>query len=307
MKLIHHTMMNLQNKRAINGILLVNKPTSITSNALLQKVKRLMRAKKAGHTGSLDPLATGMLPICLGEATKFSQYLLDADKNYTVTARLGIKTNTADATGEVTYEHGAFELGQEELVTTLAQFRGFIEQIPSMYSALKHQGKPLYQYARAGIDIARPARSVQIYTLDLIAFTGNEFTLNVTCSKGTYIRNLVEDIGDALQIGAHVTALHRNYTAGFAKESMFTLEELESMSLEMLDSHLLPMDRAIASFETYTVDSMARQRLNFGQIIEVPETYFINTLLRLYAGNDFIGLGEIIAPGQLKSKRLIAY
>ena len=188
--------------RSVNGIVVVDKPLGASSNHVLQQVKRLYGAAKAGHTGSLDPLATGVLPVCLGEATKLSQYLLDSDKSYRTTAKLGIRTTTGDAEGEVVSER---PVALTELIwSLLARFRGPIEQVPSMYSALKHNGKPLYEYARQGIEIERPARKVNIYRLTLIEFRGDELVLEVDCSKGTYIRTLVEDIGEMLGCGAHV-------------------------------------------------------------------------------------------------------
>ena len=221
-------------KRIVNGILLINKPQGLTSNAVLQQAKRLFHAQKAGHTGSLDPLATGMLPLCFGEATKFSQYLLDADKCYETTGLLGIKTNTADAMGDVIARVDDFTISIAQLQSVLDTFLGTIKQVPSMFSALKHQGKPLYKFARDGIEIERQAREITIHDLQLNAFDGREFKLTVSCSKGTYIRNLVEDIGNRLSVGAHVTQLHRVYTAGLASEPMFSLDELAEKSSEEL-------------------------------------------------------------------------
>ena len=189
--------------QAVNGMLLLNKSKDFSSNQALQAVKRLYGARKAGHTGSLDPLATGMLPICFGEATKFSQYQLTADKCYRVTGLLGIETDTADATGKVTQIKDTFEIEQDMLLQVLQEFQGTITQVPSIYSALKYQGKPLYHYARAGIDVPRTARNISIHALKLNFFDGKRINLTVICSKGTYIRNLIEDIGRCLQVGAH--------------------------------------------------------------------------------------------------------
>ena len=289
----------------IHGILLVNKPAGMTSNAVLQTVKRIYQARKAGHTGSLDPMATGMLPICLGEGTKFSQYLLDADKCYEATGLLGVKTNTADAMGEVTARCEDFNITEPDLKAVLAQFVGTISQVPSMFSALKHQGKPLYRYARAGIEIERSSRQVVIHDLVLNHFNGLEFELTVTCSKGTYIRNLVEDIGEHLGVGAHVTRLHRTYTMGFAKDTMFSLEALQSMSTEERLSCLHPIDRAVAYLPCISIDSTEAKDLYQGKAIQT--TGHTSVSVRLYQNNtQFIGLGDIDATGQLKVKRLLS-
>src|SRR5579862_9142002 len=216
-------------KRQIHGILLLDKPLGMTSNAALQKVKRLFNAKKAGHTGSLDPLATGMLPICFGEATKFSQFLLESDKCYQVEAKLGVKTRTGDAEGEVIAVKPVMDLTCERLEAVLSQFVGQIQQIPPMYSALKIQGKPLYELARQGIEIPREARSVQIYRLQLIDFQAETLKFEVQCSKGTYVRTLVEDIGELLGCGAHVSALRRTVVLPYNEIKMYTLDALEEI------------------------------------------------------------------------------
>lgn len=242
--------------RDVHGILLLDKPTGLTSNDVLQKVKRIYNAAKAGHTGALDPLATGMLPICLGEATKFSQYLLEADKRYEVTAKLGERTNTSDSDGEVVSTRPV-NVAVGTLIEALDQFRGPIMQVPSMYSALKHNGRPLYEYAREGIEIEREARPITIFELKLLGFEGDEVKLEVHCSKGTYIRSLVDDLGEVLGCGAHVTQLRRTQVASYPYERMLTLEQLECIfeqakaesvpPREQLDPLLLPMDTAVAS------------------------------------------------------------
>lgn len=299
-------MTNKNNARRIDGILLINKPAGLTSNAVLQRTKRVFRAKKAGHTGSLDPMATGMLPICFGEATKFCQYLLDADKCYDVTGRLGIKTNTGDATGEVVLVNDAFTITEAMLRTTLSQFVGPIKQVPSMFSALKHQGQPLYKYARAGIDIERPPRDIMIHELILTAFDGEALTLSVTCSKGTYIRNLIEDIGERLGLGAHVTRLHRLYTAGFSDKPMLTLEALEGQSDAWLDAQLLPMDLAVNHLPRLALPSEVVQQLQQGKVVnDWPMTDGIGSVRLYEEGIDFVGLGELDANGFLKAKRLL--
>lgn len=290
----------------INGILLVNKPSGLTSNAVLQKVKHLFNAKKAGHTGSLDPMATGMLPICFGEATKFCQYLLDANKCYEVTGLLGIKTNTGDAMGETIATREEFVISEANLQLVLDQFRGNIKQIPSMFSALKHQGQPLYKYARLGIDIERKARDVIIHELQLTKFDGTQLSLKVTCSKGTYIRNLIEDIGEQLGTHAHVTRLHRLYTTGFDEEKMFTLESLQSLTREELISCLLPLDRAVSYLPRFTLTINEVQALRQGKILNHESNNEISDCVRLYDDNNqFIGLGHQM-NGLLKVVRLLS-
>ncbi len=297
----------MNQKQIVNGLLLVNKPSGLTSNAVLQKVKHLMCAKKAGHTGSLDPLATGMLPLCFGEASKFSQYLLDADKCYETTGLLGIKTNTADAMGEIIAQVDGFSVSELELRSVLAQFTGPIKQIPSMFSALKHHGTPLYKFARVGIEIERKARDVTIHQLQLNAFNGREFKLTVTCSKGTYIRNLVEDIGERLGVGAHVTQLHRTHTAGLASETMYALDELTAMTPEHLLQCLLPVDRAVDYLPRIVLDDAAVHALRQGKLITWPESTDSTGCVRLFDNNaQFFGLGEWDAIGVLKVKRLLS-
>ena len=204
-------------KRCVDGVLLLDKPYDISSNGALQKARWLYTAAKAGHTGVLDPLATGLLPLCFGEATKFSSYLLDADKAYRATVCFGSNTTTGDIEGEVVRERPV-TFDREQLLTAMRGFVGEIDQVPPMYSALKHQGRPLYEYARAGIVIERPARHITIYSLDLIEFDGREAVIDVVCSKGTYIRTLSEDLGELLGAGAHLTGLRRTRTAGFSLE-----------------------------------------------------------------------------------------
>ena len=300
-------MQQINIKQNINGILLVNKPQGLTSNAVLQQVKRLFQAKKAGHTGSLDPLATGMLPICFGEATKFCQYLLDADKCYEATGLMGVKTNTADSMGEVIERVEAFTILIDDMQDVLAQFRGPIQQIPSMFSALKHEGKPLYKYARAGVDIERKARDIRIHDLQLNQFDGQQFSITVTCSKGTYIRNLVEDIGEQLKVGAHVTRLHRLYTAGFADEPMYSIDELQAKSIPERMNCLLPMDRAVSYLPRLTLQADAVDALRQGKSVTGLPATSITGCVRLYKDDtQFVGLGDLDAEGLLKVKRLLS-
>ena len=291
--------------QAINGILLANKPQGLTSNALLQQLKHLYRARKAGHTGSLDPLATGMLPICFGEATKFCQYLLDADKCYEATGVLGIKTNTGDVLGEVIEETESFNISKSELLAVLEQFKGKTKQIPSMFSALKHKGKPLYKYAREGINIERAAREITIEELELKAFDGKSFEIRVLCSKGTYIRNLVEDIGERLGVCAHLGKLHRLHTAGFANEPMYNLDELQNKTSTELQTCLLPLVRAVSYLPTLGLNSQEVDFLRQGRVLK-KEMDGIRGSVRLYDEmGQFVGLGEL-DEHTLTVKRLLS-
>lgn len=294
-------------KHNIDGILLIDKAIGPSSNGVLQRVKYLLGAKKAGHTGSLDPMATGMLPVCFGEATKFSHYLLDADKTYTATGLLGIKTDTADAMGNVISQTDNFSVTESQLREVLAEFTGNLEQVPSMYSALKHHGKPLYKYAREGITIEREARAITIHDLRLTQFDGKQFCLTVRVSKGTYIRNLVEDIGDALGIGAHVTQLRRLHTAGFTADSMITVDALADLTLDERRNLLLPMERAIEHLPRFSLTSEQSHQMRQGQIVRTAPELFLEGVIRLYENNThFLGLGEWQTPTELKAKRLLS-
>lgn len=295
-------------KLPINGLLLLNKPQGLSSNAVLQQVKYLFQAKKAGHTGSLDPLATGMLPICLGEATKFCQYLLEADKCYEAKALLGIKTTTADADGEIIKVNHDVAITKQQLLTVLSQFQGRIQQIPSMFSALKHQGKPLYHYARQGITLRRDAREVIIHDLELTDFNDKEFSIRVCCSKGTYIRNLIEDIGDKLGVGAHVIQLHRLYTAGFHEECSYSFEDLRQYNSKQLFACLLPMERAVAHFPVMSLQDREIIALRQGKTLTDKNASFLEPgCVRLHDKDaNFIGLGEWHS-GILTVKRLLSY
>jgi tRNA pseudouridine55 synthase len=240
--MVKKTMTNMtQNKierRIVNGVLLLNKDCGISSNHALQRVKRLFNAKKAGHTGSLDPLASGVLPICFGAATKFSHILLEADKTYAVTARLGIKTTTSDAEGEIIETKSVPNFSAEDIQKVVAEFMGAGKQVPSMFSALKHNGQPLYKLARQGITVERPPRDIFIYQFDLIEQGEDTLRFIIKCSKGTYIRNLIEDLGEKLGCGAHVSQLERTQAGKFNLENCYTLEQLQAC-LD-LDAWLLP-------------------------------------------------------------------
>lgn len=295
--------------RRIDGILLLDKPLGISSNLALQKVKRLFGAQKAGHTGSLDPLATGMLPICLGEATKFSQYLLDSDKHYVTTGRLGIKTATADAEGEV-IQTREVDVSEAQLLAVLDGFRGETRQIPSMYSALKHQGRPLYELARAGQTVERDAREIVIHHLELLGFDSPDLRLDVRCSKGTYIRNLVEDIGEVLGCGAHVAALRRLSVNEFPAEQMVSWQQLEQANADggwdALDALLLPMDAGILDIPVVVLGESSSFYMRQGQAVRVRNAPLAG-LVRMYTeAGQFLGLGEIDDDGQVAPKRLMA-
>ncbi|MGL5302666.1 MAG: tRNA pseudouridine(55) synthase TruB [Aeromonas sp.] len=303
--------------RDVHGILLLDKPTGLTSNDVLQKVKRIYNAAKAGHTGALDPLATGMLPICLGEATKFSQYLLEADKRYEVTAKLGERTNTSDSDGEVVSTRPV-DVAMGSLIESLDQFRGPIMQVPSMYSALKHNGRPLYEYAREGITIEREARPITIFELKLLSFEGDEVRLEVHCSKGTYIRTLVDDLGEVLGCGAHVAQLRRTQVANYPYERMLTLDQLECIleqaksegiaPREQLDPLLLPMDTAVASLPEVNMLAVIAAYVTQGQAVQVPGAP-ASGQVRMTVGpeREFIGVGEIDSDGRVAPKRLVRY
>lgn len=294
--------------RDINAILLLDKPTGWTSNDALQKVKRLYNANKAGHTGSLDPLATGMLPICFGEATKFSRFLLEADKEYLVEAKLGISTNTGDADGEVVATKPVPTLDQATLEKVLEQFRGDIQQIPSMFSAIKYQGKPLYEYARKGIEVERHPRPVTISSLDLLKIEDDVLTLFVHASKGTYIRTLVQDIGEALGCGAHVTALRREMVAGF-KRDMVTMDKLIALSEQedatALDERLLPIEIMLENLPELEVSEAAVFYLKQGQAVILPHALTEGMLRLKLRGDQFVGLGEILSDGRVAPKKII--
>lgn len=301
--------------RAIDGIVLLDKALGVSSNHALQQVKRIYFAAKAGHTGALDPLATGMLPVCLGEATKFSQFLLDADKTYEVTARLGIRTTTSDADGEVV-ETKDVDVSEAQLMQAVEQFKGPTKQIPSMFSALKHQGKPLYFYARQGIEIEREARDITIYQLDVTRFEGDEVDMTVRCSKGTYIRSLVDDLGQVLGCGAYVTRLHRTQVADYPLDKQVTVEQLEALLAqakeqdiapsELLDPILLPMDTAVESLSSVELTDELTSHFMHGQAVRVsglPDW----GLLRVYqaTNGDFLGVAEVDDSGMLAPKRLV--
>ncbi|NAX22374.1 tRNA pseudouridine(55) synthase TruB [Vibrio sp. V39_P1S14PM300] len=303
--------------RPVNGVVLLDKPTGISSNDALQKVKRIYFAEKAGHTGALDPLATGMLPICLGEATKFSQFLLDSDKRYRVIAKLGERTNTSDSDGEVV-ETRPVNVDLDTLQACIDKFRGITDQVPSMFSALKHQGKPLYEYARQGIDVPREARKITVYEIVLHRFEGDEVEMEVHCSKGTYIRTIVDDLGEMLGCGAHVTMLRRTGVAKYPYERMVTLEQLNALleqaqrddiaPRELLDPLLLPMDTAVQDLPEVNLVPELTDMVQHGQPVQVFGAP-LEGVVRLTSGDDklFIGVGEMNDDGKIAPKRLVVF
>ncbi len=297
-----------QNRRNITGILLLDKPTGETSNGSLQGVKRLFRAQKAGHTGSLDPLATGMLPICFGEATKISGFLLDANKRYQMVCQLGVRTATGDAEGEVTDTRPVPPLDAQMVEAALAAFRGPIQQLPPMYSALKHQGERLYKLARQGQHVERQPRPVTIFTLQLLSMGPDTLELDVICSKGTYVRTLAEDIGELLGCGAHVTVLRRLAVGPYQDAGhMITMNELQRVGEEgpaALDALLLPVESALSQWPEVRLSADAAFYLMQGQAVLVPRAP-TEGWVRLYQQDQrFIGMGEIQDDGKVAPRRL---
>ena len=297
--------------RDIHGVFLLDKPQGMSSNDIMQKVKRIFQANKAGHTGALDPLATGMLPICLGEATKFSQFLLDADKRYLVTAKLGERTDTSDAEGQIV-ETREVKVKTPEILTALEQFRGDILQVPTMFSALKHNGKPLYEYARQGITVEREARPITIFELNFIEYNAPYLTLEVHCSKGTYIRTLVDDLGEVLGCGAHVTMLRRTAVADYPTEKMLDWHALQSLAeqqdLALLDALLLPMDTAVAKLPALTLNESQTQGIGFGQRIKFDNSNRLQGQVRLFSHeNRFLGVAMIDENNVIRPQRLVVY
>ena len=297
--------------RDIHGVFLLDKPQGMSSNDIMQKVKRIFQANKAGHTGALDPLATGMLPICLGEATKFSQFLLDADKRYLVTAKLGERTDTSDAEGQIV-ETREVKVKTPEILTALEQFRGDILQVPTMFSALKHNGKPLYEYARQGITVEREARPITIFELNFIEYNAPYLTLEVHCSKGTYIRTLVDDLGEVLGCGAHVTMLRRTAVADYPTEKMLDWHALQSLAepqdLSLLDALLLPMDTAVTKLPALTLNESQTQGIGFGQRIKFDNPNSLQGQVRLFSHeNRFLGVAVIDENNVIRPQRLVVY
>lgn len=298
-------MMNIKKtRRDVHGVLLLDKPQGMTSNDALQKVKRLFNAKKAGHTGALDPLATGMLPICFGEATKFSQYLLDSDKRYRVIAKLGERTDTSDADGQVICTKPV-NITQTQIDEALSHFRGDILQVPTMFSALKYQGKPLYEYARQGITIEREARPISVYENQFIQydFAKQELTLEIHCSKGTYIRTIIDDLGELLGCGAHVIYLRRLQVSNYPVDKMISLDELQNISEK--EPLLMPVDSPLQASRKVVLSESQGKDILLGRTVTVESSVPVETLVRIYMEQQFIGAGSQIL-NKLSPKRLIS-
>ena len=292
-------------KVVVDGLLLIDKPLGLSSNQALSKIKFLFSPKKVGHTGTLDPMATGLLPICLGEATKFSSYLLNADKTYVGLIRLGYKSSTGDKEGEIIKQEFDKIPSKSEVKRILKNFIGPIDQLPPMFSALKHKGKPLYLYAREGINIPRPKRKIVIHEIELLDYQGDELRLKIKCSKGTYIRTLAEDIGDKLNVGAYLLELNRTGIGSLSIDSAVKIEQIEEIKEQERVKLLLPVDELLRSFQKLILNCNDTTAIKDGKIIDqsgkTPGFY------RLYEGKDeFIGLGEIDKIGKLKAKRLIS-
>jgi len=301
-----------QRGRAVNGILLLDKPLNISSNHALQRVKRLFDASKAGHTGSLDPLASGMLPICFGEATKISGFLLDSDKHYQAVIQLGVTTETGDAEGEVLERRDTATVTRALLDEVLLDFNGAIDQVPPMYSALKQNGQPLYKLARQGIEVERKSRQVTIHDLQVISLESDRLEIRVHCSKGTYIRTLAEDIGERLGCGGHITSLRRDGVGAFDGQCMVTMEQLDTLVEaeeglpDVLDALLLGPDQALMGWPEIRLNDDAAYFLKRGQAVLVPEAP-THGWVRVYAAAEhFLGVGHILDDGRLAPKRLLS-
>jgi len=291
-------------KREIDGVFLLNKPLGFSSNQALKKIQWLFNAKKAGHTGTLDPMASGLLPICIGEATKFSHRLLEANKTYIATIQLGVTTTTGDQEGEVVSQKDVI-LKPNQLEETLQKFTGDITQIPPMFSALKFEGKPLYEYARQGIEIERKSRQVTIYDITLNKIEESIVILEVSCSKGTYIRTLAEDIGHALGCGAYLKGLERTQTGNFQLSDALTIEAIEAMSMASREKTLLPVDALLEGLSSIKLTLTETEAIKKGQAIDFNGKN--DNELRLYgASGQFLGVGQPDPQGRLFPKRLIA-
>ena len=297
--------------RQLTGIFLLDKEKGLSSNKALQQIKHLFEAEKAGHTGSLDPLATGVLPICFGQATKFSRFLLAAEKSYETTIRLGITTESGDAEARVVQKRPTDFLNMDCVESVLKMYRGKRQQIPPMFSALKVDGERLYKLARKGITIDRKPRDIEIYELNLLALAGNEAKLFIRCSKGTYVRTLVEDIGESLGCGAHVTELRRLQVASFSIRDCFTLDSIQGLrkKYELLDARLLPVDSALAGWPRIFVPEESRISLRHGKTIFVESLAPLG-LVTIYSKNsnrpgEFLGIGEFLDNGRLLPKKML--
>lgn len=298
--------------RPVSGILLLDKPPGLSSNQALQRVKRLYAAAKAGHTGSLDPLATGVLPLCFGEATKFSQYLLDADKVYESRFCFGVATDTGDAEGEIVEERDASALTRDAVEAALVDFRGRIEQQPPMHSAIKRNGQPLYKLARAGIEVDRAAREIEIRRFEIQAFEAGprcRVDVVVACSKGTYIRSLAMDLGRALGTGGHVESLRRTAVGPFTAAECVSLETLQALrdrdELAAMDAFLLPMDRALEHLPLLQLPESSGFYLSQGQPVLVRNAPCNGMVRVALESGEFLGVGEILDDGRVAPRRLV--
>ena len=287
----------------VDGLLLTDKPLGLSSSQLVSKIKVLFLAKKVGHTGTLDPMATGLLPICLGEATKFSSYLLNADKTYEGLIRLGYKSSTGDMEGEITKQNIDSMPTVSQIRKLLQKFIGQIDQVPPMYSALKHQGKPLYSYAREGIDIPRAKRKITIHAIKLLNYQDNKLRIKIKCSKGTYIRTLAEDIGDSLNVGGYLIELRRTNIGNLSINDALNIEQIKKTISEERAKLLLPPEELLSTYEKIILNSNEENAIKDGKILENRAK--IPGLYRLFGGNNkFIGLGEIDKTKILRAKRL---
>ena len=286
----------------INGILLLDKGAGVSSNHALQQVRRLLNANKAGHTGSLDPLATGLLPLCFGEATKISGLMLDDDKRYTVTIRLGMMTDTGDLEGQIIKQSAIPALSEPLILAAIQPFLGTIEQIPPMYSALKHEGKKLYELARQGRIIERPSRLIRIHSILLLGFDHETITLDVSCSKGTYIRSLAEDLSHALGCCGTVASLRRTAAGAFQLSQALTLESFAALEPEARVQQLLPVDLPLQHLPAVGVEATQATAIQQGQAINLPSS--LQGEVRIYSNGHFLGLGELSLNGKLAPKRI---
>ena len=294
--------------RNISGIVVLDKANGLSSNAALQEVKRLYEANKAGHAGSLDPLATGVLPVCLGEATKVSQFLLDSDKRYRTRIKLGIRTDTGDSEGSIIERNEGISVSRKAIERALTKFKGEVEQVPPMHSAIKMNGVPLYKLARKGITVEREPRLVTLYQICLVGFVNSELELEISCSKGTYIRTIADDLGQELGCGAHVIELRRTQAGVFTEKDSISAEELalekENRGLDKIDQFLIPMDRAIQDLPEVNLPSITASHVKNGQAVLVRHLPK-NGLVRMYEDEQFIGIGSIDDDGKVAPKRLI--
>ena len=296
--------------RDISGILVVDKPPGLSSNDVVQKAKRLFGARKVGHTGALDPLATGVLPLCFGEATKFSQYLLTSDKKYWARLKLGVATDSGDSEGTVTRTRPVVDITTDKVEDALRFFRGEIDQVPPMFSAIKHQGQPLYKLARQGIEVERQARRITVFSNELVALEGDELELEMHCSKGTYVRTIAEELGEVLGCGAHVIALRRRAAGPFEESDLVTFEELEAAQERgSLDAFLQPVSSAVQQWPEVQLSDSTAYYLRQGQPVIVPHAPSSGWVRLAELNEDesarFIGVGEILDDGRVAPRRLV--